>query len=77
MHSNNREYYSVTDRLSLANLLQYEPQLSPEHIKIIRIIEEYNDNQLLKVFTKKKISAQDFLASVDETLLEQATQALY
>jgi SNF2 family DNA or RNA helicase len=71
LHSNNREYYSVTDRLSLANLPQYEPQLSPEHIKIIRIIEEYNDNQLLKVFTKKKISAQDFLASVDETLLDR------
>jgi SNF2 family DNA or RNA helicase len=69
--SNNREYFAVTDRLSLANLPQYEPQLSPEHIKLIRIIEEYSDNQLLKVFTKKKISAQDFLASVDEILLDR------
>jgi SNF2 family DNA or RNA helicase len=69
--SNNREYYSVSDRLSLANLSQYEPHLSPEHVKLIRIVEEYNDNQLLKVFTKKKISAQDFLASVDEILLER------
>ncbi len=69
--SNNREYYSVSDRLSLANLPQYEQQLSPEHILLIRIIEEYTDNQLLKVFTKKKVSAQDFLNSVDPILFER------
>jgi superfamily II DNA or RNA helicase len=71
MPSDNREYFTVIDRLSLANLPQYEPQLSPEHIRLIRIIEEYSDNQLLKVFTKKRISAQDFLASVDEILLDR------
>lgn len=69
--SDNREYYSVTDRLSLANLPQYEPLLTPEHVRLIRITEEYSDNQLLKVFTKKRISAQDFLASVDENLYER------
>lgn len=69
--SNNREYFSVSDRLSLANLMQYEQLLTPEHVRLIRIIDEYSDNQLLKVFTKKKISAQDFLASVDENLYER------
>jgi SNF2 family DNA or RNA helicase len=69
--STNREYYSVTDRLSQANIKQYEQILSPEAIALINIIEEYSDNQLLKVFSKKKISAQDFLASVDETVYER------
>ncbi len=69
--SANREYYSVTDRLSLANLRQYEQFLQPEEIRLVQIIEEYSDTQLLKVFTKKKISAQDFLSSVDETLFER------
>jgi len=71
LHSDNREYYTVTDRLSLANLSQYQNVLNHEQTELIRIAEEYSDNQLLKVFTKKKISAQDFLASVDETLYER------
>lgn len=70
-HSANREYYTVTDRLSLANLQQYENQLLPEETRLVGIIEEYSDTHLLKVFTKKKISAQDFLASVDDILFER------
>ena len=68
--SSNREYYSVTDRLSLANLHQYEQFLQPEEIRLVKIIEEYSDTQMLKVFSKKKISAQDFLASIDGPLYE-------
>jgi SNF2 family DNA or RNA helicase len=71
MPSNNGEYYMVSDRISIANLPQYEMLLSPEHIKLIGIIEEYSDNQLLRVFTKKRTSAQDFLGSVDVTLYER------
>jgi SNF2 family DNA or RNA helicase len=69
--SSNHEYYTVNDRISLANLNQYEQKLSPEAIGLVKIIEEYSDNQLLKVFSKKKISAQDFLASVDVTMYER------
>jgi SNF2 family DNA or RNA helicase len=69
--SDNHEYFSVSDRLSMANLRQYESRLSPEHIRLIGIIEEYSDNQLLKVFTKKRTSAQGFLSSVDENLYDR------
>jgi superfamily II DNA or RNA helicase len=68
--SPNREYYVVNDRLSVANLESYRADLSPEAISLVAIIEEYSDNQLLKVFSKKKMSAQDFLASLDENLME-------
>ncbi len=69
--SPNREYYSVSDRLSLANLPQYEQYLLPEETSLVKIIEEYSDNQLLKVFSRKRISAQDFLASVEEPVYER------
>jgi len=69
--SENHEYFTVSDRLSPANFSQYESYLSPEHIRLIGIIEEYSDNQLLKAFTRKKMSAQDFLSSVNEKLYEQ------
>jgi superfamily II DNA or RNA helicase len=69
--SPNREYFTVSDRLSMANLPQYEQQLLPEEVGLVKIIEEYSDTQLLKVFSKKKISAQDFLASLDEPVYER------
>lgn len=69
--STNREYFVVSDRLSQANLKQYTPFLLPEEIRLVQIIEEYSDTQLLKVFSKKKISAKDLLASIDEKLYEQ------
>jgi superfamily II DNA or RNA helicase len=68
--SANREYYTVADRLSQANLKQYESNLQPEEIKLVNIIEEYSDTQLLQVFSKKKTSAQDFLASIGEPVFE-------
>jgi len=69
--SPNREYYTVNDRLSMANLHLYEPYLLPEEISLVKITEEYSDTQLLKVFSKIKISAQDFFTSVDEILYER------
>jgi superfamily II DNA or RNA helicase len=69
--SPNREYYTVSDRLSPANLIQYEQWLSPEAVLLVKTIDEYSDNQLLKVFSKKIKSTQDFMASIDETLYER------
>jgi superfamily II DNA or RNA helicase len=70
IRSENREFYSIADRLSLANLPQYEASLFPEQVSLVKVIEEYSDHQLLRVFSKRKISAQDFLASIDETIFE-------
>jgi SNF2 family DNA or RNA helicase len=70
-HSTNHEYFTVNDRLSLANLPQYESQLLPEEISMVKIIEEYSDNQLLKVFSKKKVSAQEFMSSINEAIFEK------
>jgi SNF2 family DNA or RNA helicase len=67
--SANHEFFTVADRLSMANLLQYQTLLSTEQVKLVKITDEYSDNQLLRVFSKKKISASDFLASADENLL--------
>lgn len=68
--SHNREYFTVADRISIVNLRQYETFLTPEQVELVKIADEYSDNQLLKVFSKKKSSAQDFLASMDESLFE-------
>ena len=59
-----KEFYTVSDRISKANLAQYESLLGKDPAEIIRIVDEYSDNQLLKVFSKKKISVQDFFAAM-------------
>jgi SNF2 family DNA or RNA helicase len=69
--SANREFYTVQDRLSPANLRQYEHQLQPEETALVKVIEEYSDTQLLKVYSKKKMSARDLLSSVDEKMYDQ------
>jgi len=66
-----RDYYTVSDRLSVANLKKYENSLYPWQIKLVKTIEEYSDNQLLKIFSKKKISAQEFLAGLNLEIQEK------
>ncbi len=66
-----KEFYTVSDRVSEANLAQYGSWLDKDQTEIVRTIEEYSDHQLLKVFSKKKSSAQDFLASVSPEFYSQ------
>lgn len=59
-----KEFYTVSDRISKANLAQYESLLGKDPAEIIRIVDEYSDTQLLKAFSKKKISIQDFFSTL-------------
>ncbi len=65
-----KAFYTVNDRLSLANLKEYEPVLLPEQTGLVKTIEEYSDRNLLRVFSKEKKNAQHFLASLDEAFIE-------
>ncbi|MBN1159120.1 MAG: DEAD/DEAH box helicase [Bacteroidales bacterium] len=65
------EFWVVGDRLSKSNIQKYDAQLFPEQKKLVDVIEEYSDTHLLKIFTKSKISIQDFLSSVDEPLFNK------
>jgi SNF2 family DNA or RNA helicase len=61
--------HSIHDRVSLINLARYETILTPEEAQIVRIIEEYNDQSLFRVFSKKKNStARDFIKNIDSEL---------
>jgi superfamily II DNA or RNA helicase len=60
----------IHDRVTLLNLKLYESALSPEETQLARIIEEYNDQSLFKVFSKKKnSSAREFVKSMPQELL--------
>lgn len=63
-----REFWVIADRVSEINLHRHDRQLFPEQKQLVHVIEEYSDTHLLKVFTKRKTSIQDFFSSVNEKL---------
>ncbi len=64
-----KEFYAIDERITINNLAKFEPDLKNDEIELVRLIEEYSDGQLSKIFSKKKSSPQNFLSSVDENFL--------
>ena len=65
-----KEYFSTYDKITLQKLEQYEQILSPEQVQLVRFIENYNDQNLFKLFCKKKSTPYDFVNSLSGDLLD-------
>ena len=64
--------YAIYDRITLLNLSTYENAISPEEIQLVKIIEEYNDQNLFRNFSKnKKHTSRDFISNITEELYEK------
>lgn len=62
-----KEFFSVKERLTEANLDAYKKMLTDAQVHIIKQSEEYNDTTLVKLFSKKKgISTNDFINNAEE-----------
>ncbi|MBN1184781.1 MAG: DEAD/DEAH box helicase [Bacteroidales bacterium] len=68
---NDKEFYSIKDRLTHAKKKHYDDLLGQAELDIIKQVEEYNDAELLRVFSKKKMSSNDFIRTLDKELLEK------
>jgi hypothetical protein len=62
--------FSTYDKLTLTKLAQYQTMLSPEQVQLVKFIENYNEQNLHKLFCKKKLTAYDFLNTLDGEMLE-------
>lgn len=62
------EYYSITERITTTDLRLQPNRFSDVEKKIVKTLDEYNDNELVRVFSKKRITVQDFLNGVSEDL---------
>lgn len=62
-------YYSIYDRVAAHNLDAYNAILSPEQVQLVKYIDEYNESNLVKIFSKKKVAARDFFLKIDKELL--------
>ncbi|MBN1116408.1 MAG: DEAD/DEAH box helicase [Bacteroidales bacterium] len=60
--------YLTYDKITLEKLKSYEQILSPEQIQIVKFIDNYSDQNLHKLFCKKKLTVHDFVNSIPEDL---------
>ena len=64
------EDYEVYDRVTNQSLETYKHLLTPEEVQVVKIIENYNGQNLHKLFSKKKKqTSRDFLENLPEELL--------
>ncbi|MFW6248307.1 MAG: DEAD/DEAH box helicase [Bacteroidota bacterium] len=66
----NKVYYSAKERITEINLSKFEKQLEAHQKEAVKLCEEYNDQTLLKLFSKKKKSVKDFINEVEEEYFE-------
>lgn len=59
-----KNYFNILDRISAANLKHYKDVLSPAQLQIVKITEDFNDQEITRRFTTKKISARVFIEQV-------------
>jgi len=59
-------YFNIYERVTLANLDLYTPVLTSEEKQLVELVEQYNDHNLAKLFSKKKVAVQTFYKSVTE-----------
>ncbi|HJX71555.1 MAG TPA: SNF2-related protein, partial [Bacteroidales bacterium] len=64
-----KEFFTIDERIHSGNLKKFEKELLSEELRLVQFIEEYADTCLVKIFSKKKMNPQSFLASVDNELL--------
>ncbi|NBC81889.1 MAG: DEAD/DEAH box helicase family protein [Bacteroidetes bacterium] len=62
-----QEFYTIVDRVLETNINLY-PELSEDARQIVRLVDEYNDSNLTKHFSKKKTGTQNFLNNIPDDL---------
>jgi superfamily II DNA or RNA helicase len=65
------EYYSITERITTTDLRLQPDRFSEIERKIVKTLDEYNDNELVRVFSKKRVTVQDFLNGISDELFQK------
>jgi hypothetical protein len=63
------DFYTLIERITNDDIRKRSLEFSEEQKRIVRLIEEYSDNELVKVFSKKRITIQEFMAGLSPEFL--------
>jgi superfamily II DNA or RNA helicase len=66
-----KNFFTIGDRLSAANLTHFRHLLSPAQLEIVKLTEDYSDQNITRRFTNKKISARDFVNQVEPDYIQR------
>jgi len=64
LEKDEKKFYLIKTKLTKNNLNHYSKFLTDHQLKIVNIIEEYNDRNLKSVFTNKNISIREFIQNL-------------
>ncbi|MBI9039480.1 MAG: DEAD/DEAH box helicase [Bacteroidales bacterium] len=64
LEKDEKKFYLIKTKLTENNLNHYSKILTGHQIKIVNIIEEYNERNLKSVFTNKNISIREFIQNL-------------
>jgi len=69
--NNERSFFEVYDRLNISKVKVYENLLDPEEIELIKLIENYSDNNIFKFWGKGYRNFQEFLNKTENKYIEK------
>jgi superfamily II DNA or RNA helicase len=63
-------YYVLIERITNDDIRKRPVEFSDEQKRLVKLIEEYNDNELVKVFSKKRLTNQEFISGLTPEMLQ-------
>jgi SNF2 family DNA or RNA helicase len=63
------DYYILVERITNDDTRKRAGEFTDDQRKIVKIIEEYSDSEIVKVFSKKKVANQEFISGLSPDLL--------
>jgi len=70
-YNEEKDFFEVYERLNLSKIKLYENLLDPDEIELIKIIENYSDNNLFKLWGKGYKNFHEFINKVENDFIEK------
>ncbi len=67
----NKSFYTIQEKINFDDIDNYEFDFSEKEKQLIKIIDEYSDRNLLKIFSKKKQNFKEFYATVPQEIINR------
>ncbi|MDP4209328.1 MAG: DEAD/DEAH box helicase [Bacteroidota bacterium] len=65
----NSDYFLLVERIILDDIRKRPSDFTDDQKKLVKLIEEYSDNELTRAFSKKKMTNQEFISGLTAEML--------
>jgi SNF2 family DNA or RNA helicase len=63
------DYYHLVERITTDDVRKRADEFTDDQKKMVKLIDEYSDTELVRIFSKKKLNSQEFLAGLSADML--------